>query len=490
MTLELDRRAVHWANRPAVIDHTTETTYSYADLDERATATAARLDNYGVGDGDSVVVLSRNRPALLSLLFGARRRGAVLAPVSHRLDPGTIETLLDRIDPEQVLCEPRFEELLPADCTPAGIAGIDDPDGVEPDDSPEPTPTQRDPETPLLYLHTGGTTGVPKVVVLTERQLEYNCITESAAWGLGNDDVSPIFLPLFHTGGWNLLCLPTLYTGGTVVLHREFDPETAIESIERHGGTHVFAVAAIFDAIAAHPRFATADFSTVEWWMSGGGPTPESLMEQYRERGQRFTQGYGLTEGGPNNLYCSPDRPDHEAKSHTVGKPFPDCEVRIVDDDGVPVDRGEVGELELAGPVTAEEYLHTDDGTFEDDWVSTGDLARRDEDGDIEITGRVDNRFVSGGENVSPEAIESTLERHPDVAAVAVIGIPHERWGTVPKAIVVGDASEAGLESYAADHLADFEQPHEYVFVGELPRTGPGKLDRDALRDQYGGGDP
>ena len=494
MTLALDRRAAHWATQPAVIDHTTETTYSYADLNRRADAVSEALDHYGVGDGDAVAVLSRNRPELLAMLFGARKAGAVLAPLSHRLDPGTIATLLDRIDPRLVCCESQFDELLPDEQNRERLDGIGNPEEWL-DSTAEQTSTtvvghatqHRDSERPLLYLHTGGTTGTPKIVVLTERQVEWNCITEAAAWGLGNDDVSPVLLPLFHTGGWNLLCLPTLYAGGTVVLHREFDPGTAIESIERHGGTHVFAVAAIFDAIAAHPRFEAADFSTVEWWMSGGGPTPESLMERYRNQGQQFTQGYGLTEGGPNNLYCSPARPDHEKKSQTVGRPFPDCDVRIVDEAGDPVGVGEVGELELAGPVTADEYLHTQDGTFDGEWVSTGDLARRDEDGDIEITGRVDNRFVSGGENVSPEAIEATLEGHPDVDAVAVIGIDHDRWGTVPKAIVVGDTTTAELEPFAAEQLADFEQPHEYVVVDTLPQTGPGKLDRDALRAEYGG---
>jgi fatty-acyl-CoA synthase len=220
--------------------------------------------------------------------------------------------------------------------------------------------------------------------------------------------------------------------------------------------------------------------------MSGGGPCPEAVMEPYRERDITFVQGYGLTEGGPNNLYLSPDRDDTEAKSDRVGRPFPDCEARIVDGDGTPVDGVGTGELELAGPVTADGYLDTEDGTFDGRWVSTGDVAHRDADGDYAIVGRTDNMFVSGGENVYPEDVEDTLSTHPDVADVGVTPVPHEKWGQVPCAVVVGSVSESELDAYAREHLADFEVPREYAFVDALPETGAGKLDRDALASEYG----
>jgi fatty-acyl-CoA synthase len=220
--------------------------------------------------------------------------------------------------------------------------------------------------------------------------------------------------------------------------------------------------------------------------MSGGGPTPEVTMRPYRERGATFVQGYGLTEGGPNNLYVDPGRPDAHARDDHVGRPFPDCRIQIVDEDGAPVETGRVGELEVAGPVTAASYLETSDGTFEGAWVSTGDLATRDETGDIAIVGRTDNMFVSGGENVHPESIERALESHPAVEAAGVIGIPDERWGTVPRAIVVAAVEESALRNHVAERLADYEQPTEYRFVDALPRGGPGKLDRQALEDQFG----
>lgn len=513
MTLRLDTRAGHFADATAVVDDA-ETAVSYAELDDRARDAADRLAAAGVGEGDAVVVLSRNRTELLALLFAVERLGAVLAPVSHRLPAGDVTELVDRIDPVLVIHEERFADRLPergtADREPEGAVRTTTFEAFAGRNSREShdAVARPDPESPLLYLHTGGTTGTPKVVVVTRRQVEWNCITQSAAWGLGNDDVSPVLLPLFHTGGWHLLTLPTLYVGGTVVLRREFDPGRALETVERHDGTHLFGVATILSALAEHEEFADADLSSLEWVMSGGGPTPEELLAAFRERGVPATQGYGLTEGGPSNLYVDPRRSDATAKADTVGRPFPDCEARTVDDDGEPLTVGETGELEVRGPVAAREYLATADGTFgseggtdeaefraDGEWVSTGDLAERDADGDYRIVGRVDNMFVSGGENVHPETVERALESHAAVESVGVVGIPHDRWGTVPKAVVVpaGDATDRdtldheALAAHARETLADYERPNAYVFVEALPESGAGKLDRGALVEEYGG---
>ena len=480
MTLDIDRRAAQWPQRTAVVDYTDDSRLSYADLDERAHRAARRLAARGVGPGDAVVTLSRNRPELLALLFGARRLGATLAPVSQQLPAETVGDVTDRIEPALVVHEARFEEL-------AAAVSADSVTLSEWSDVPADGDVSEDPpDEPPLYLHTGGTTGVPKVVVVSERQIEWNCITEAAAWGLGKEAVSPVLLPMYHTGGWHLLTLPTLYVGGRIVLQREFDPGAALSMIEDSGATQVFAVAAIFRAMADHPEFDSTDFSTVEWFMSGGGPTPEAVASAYRDRGETFVQGYGLTEGGPNNLYLDPSRTDAlEKAGESVGRPFPDCEVRVVDDEGRPLGAGEVGELEIAGPVAADRYLTTEDGTFDGEWVSTGDLARYDEDGDFYVVGRTDNMFVSGGENVYPETIEAALERHEAVEAVGVVPIAHERWGQVPKAIVVGDADADDLEAYARERLADYEVPRSFAFVDELPTSGPGKLDRAALRESH-----
>ena len=478
MTLSIAKRAVQWGDRRAVVDVGQDRTLSYADLADRIEELTGSLAARGVDPGERIVVLASNSADYLALLFAARRRGVTLAPVSQRLALETIATLCDRIDPALVVADDASWDLAgDTDVDRVPIADLDDVEAV-PD-------AAADSDCAPLFLHTGGTTGVPKVVPITERQLEWNAITESVAWGLDERAVTVSVLPLFHTGGWNLLTLPTLYAGGSVVIQPEFDPGRTLECIEEYGATQLFAVAAIYRSMAEHPDFDSTDLSSLEWVMSGGGPCPKAVMEPYRERDITFTQGYGLTEGGPNNLYLSPGREDTEAKSDRVGRPFPDCEARIVDGDGAPIEGEGTGELELAGPVTADSYLETEDGTFSDRWVSTGDVAHRDADGDYAIVGRTANMFVSGGENVYPEDIEDTLSTHPDVADIGITPVAHEKWGQVPKAIVVGSVSESDLDAFARDRLADFEVPNAYVFVDALPETGAGKLDRNALASEY-----
>ena len=500
MALSIAARARHWPDRTAIVDDADGTHLTYAEFADRIDRTASRLAAAGIGPGDRVVSLSRSRPELLSVLCAAALRGATIAPVSHRLPPETVATLCARIEPELVLVESGFTDLAGAvDAPQTGFALFSD--GTATSHPAEAGPSESRPETtagddrhagrqdevaPLL-LHTGGTTGTPKLVPISRRQLEWNAITESVAWGFDDRTVSVPVLPMFHTGGWNLITLPTLYAGGTIVMRPEFDPGAVLRCIEEYGVTQLFAVPAILRALAEHPSFADTDLSSVEWFMSGGGPCPGSVIESYRDRGETFLQGYGLTEGGPNNLYRSPERAQATEKPDSVGRPFPDCEARLVDADGNALHGEATGELELAGPVTADGYLATEDGTFDGGWVSTGDIARRDEDGDYYIVGRTDNMFVSGGENVYPEAIEESLERHDAVEAAAVTPIAHERWGQVPKAVVVGTVSEAELAAYSREHLADFQLPHEFEFVDAVPETGAGKLDRDTLASRYGG---
>jgi fatty-acyl-CoA synthase len=479
MTLSFRRRARQWGDRRAVVDIGRDEELSYEALADRIEELTGVLAAWGVDPGERVVVLSENTVDYFALLFAARRRGATLAPVSQRLADETIATLCDRIDPALVVAEDQFADSL-ATVQAERISFADF-------DAREPVPDARaDSDAAPLFLHTGGTTGVPKVVPVSERQLEWNAITESVAWGLSDETVTATVLPFFHTGGWNLLTLPTLYAGGTVVLQPSFDPARTLSCIEEYGVTQLFAVAAIYRTMATHSDFAGTDFSSVEWVMSGGGPCPRSVMEPYRERGITFTQGYGLTEGGPNNLYLSPDREDTAEKSDRIGRPFPDCEARIVDSDGTPIEGKGTGELELRGPVTADGYLDTEDGTFESQWVSTGDVAHRDADGDDAIVGRTDNMFVSGGENVYPEEIEETLEQHRSVEAAGVVPVAHEKWGQAAKAVVIGGIAESDIDAFARERLADFEVPKAYAFVDDLPETGAGKLDRDALRDEYG----
>jgi fatty-acyl-CoA synthase len=368
---------------------------------------------------------------------------------------------------------------------------------------------------PHLLLHTGGSTGTPKATIITHGSIAWNSLNTIASWGLRPDDVTPMVFPTFHTGGWNVITIPLFHQGGTIVIDREVEPGRVLEQIESEGATLVVAVPAVLRMMADHEDWAETDLASLRFVKSGGGPCRESVIRAWRERdgptpaddGVDLSQGYGLTECGPNN-FAMPDSWADE-KVASVGKPAMHVDARIVDDLGRPLPDGEIGELELAGQHAAAGYWRnpeeteaafgaaadTPDGTEEQPrrWVSTGDLARVDDDGFYYIEGRKKNMFVSGGENVYPPAVEDAIAEHPDVGDVVVIGIPDETWGTVGKAVVQpaggagGEPFDLGeLEAFLEDRLARFEVPKALAFVEELPMSGPSKIDRQAVEDEFG----
>ncbi|APW99111.1 long-chain fatty acid--CoA ligase [Halobiforma lacisalsi AJ5] len=505
------RRASLSPDRTAVIDETEGEAYTYADLDDRANATARLLESVGVDEGERVAVVSRNRVEAFDLFFATGKLGAILAPLSYRLAPPELAELLDLVEPRLLVIESPFVEriehaLARADVDPIvfelaadEIAGGWDlyADRVPDDGSPVET-AERSLSDPHLLLHTGGSTGTPKETTITHGSIYWNSFNTITAWGLRPDDVAPMVFPIFHTGGWNVLTLPFFNMGGTLIIDREVEPDRVLEQIDRHGATVLVAVPAVLRTMARHDGWERADLSTLRFVKSGGGPCRDAIVRAWRNRGVEFSQGYGLTECGPNN-FAMPDEWANE-KVASVGKPVMHTDVRVVDDDGRVLETGEIGELELAGPHAAAGYWG-DSGegeeTFADGWVSTGDLARRDEDGFYHIEGRKKNMFISGGENVYPPEVEDEIADHPAVAEVLVIGVPDDQWGTVGKAVVepAEDAeTEDGtpltlreLEAYLDGRLARFKIPKYLEFVDEMPTSGPSKLDRAAVKDRFGG---
>ncbi len=539
------RRAALSPTRTAIVDAGTDSTYTYADLEQRATQTAALLGEYGVSDGERVALVSRNRIEAFDCFFGTGKTGGVLAPLSHRLAPPTLAALLETIDPRLLIVESpfvepveaaleavadgtepavlelevdgatkrwdSFAEQLPEASLEAGSDGGSTGRGRSRSLSPSPTLSLEDPH---LLLHTGGSTGVPKVTTITHGSIYWNSLNTITAWGLSADDLTPMVFPLFHTGGWNVLSIPLIHMGATLVIDREVDAGRILTHIESHGATVLVAVPTVLRSLTTHPHWADTDLSTLRFVKSGGGPCRESVIRAWRERDIDISQGYGLTEIGPNNFAMPDAWPDGKVSS--VGKPVMHADARIVDAEGSVLEGGETGELELRGPHAAAGYwgaTDSDESTFDGDWVSTGDLARVDADGFYHIVGRKKTMFVSGGENVYPPAVEDAIADHPAVADVVVIGVADEQWGTVGKAVVEpaegwgGGSSnpdadaDAGADATAtADQppltlseltgflegrLSRYAMPAHLEFVDELPTSGPSKIDRAAVEEQF-----
>ena len=507
------RRAKLSPDRVGLVDATTDHEFTYAELDDRADAAARLLSERGIEHGDRVATLSRNRPALVDLFFATGKLGVALAPLSHRLAPPEVATLLSDTDPAAVVVEPETADLA---ATAMAEAGLDDPvvfvagddevavaetaadlggtayESALPLDGPSDEAVERPPvalSDPHLLLHTGGSTGTPKQTVVPHRAIYWNSMTTIAAWGLRGDDLTPMPFPLFHTGGWNVLTVPLFHMGGTVVIAREFDPEQVLGVIDRRDASVLVAVPAVLRMMSEHEAWTATDLSSLRFAKSGGGPCRQSVLEAWWDRGVDLSQGYGLTECGPNNFAMPDDWPREKAAA--VGVPAPHVSARVVDEDGARVDRGDVGELELSSPAAADGYLDAPAetaATFGDGWVSTGDLARVDADGYFHIEGRKKNMYVSGGENVFPVEVENALTDHPAVREAVVVGGPDETWGTVGKAVVVGDESLtlAALREFLDGRLAGFKHPKHLAFVEELPYSGPDKIDREAVQDRFG----
>jgi fatty-acyl-CoA synthase len=509
-----ERRAQLTPDRVGLVDAETGEEYTYAELDRRANRTARLLRAHGVGEDDRVAVVSRNRPELVDLYFATAKLGAVLAPLSHRLAPPELAALLADTEPAMLVVEEPFAGdirtavgegplgaelstlLVSDDADPGGESGRDetDHDGqFEPYDASSHDGGQveavdRALSDPHLFLHTGGSTGLPKQVVQTHGGILWNAFNTILSWGLRPDDTTPMVFPLFHTGGWNVLTIPLFQLGGTVVLTREVDPGQVLELVESRSATVLVAVPAVLRFMVEHDDWAGTDLSSLRFVKSGGGPCRESIIDAWTDRGVSISQGYGLTECGPNN-FAMPEGFPRE-KTDTIGVPGMYVDARVVDDDGAELPTGEVGELELASPHAGDRYWRAETETEETfgDWVSTGDLASVDDDGYVSIEGRKKNMFVSGGENVFPPEIEDAITDHPAITEAVVIPVPDEKWGQVGKAVVESDEQLTlpALQEFLDGRLARYKFPRALAVVDEIPTSGVSKIDRTAVAEQFG----
>lgn len=500
------RRAMLTPTREALYDATDNRRFTYADLDERANRVGTYLiEQLGLRPGDVVSFISRNRVEPIDLYFATGKIGLILAPLSYRLGVPELNHLLSRIQPKAFFYEEHFRSLVeklefPKSIKTTIVFGSADSEyeRMVLQAPPKPVTRPKSMNAIHLYIHTGGTTGLPKICLITYRQMLWNSLNIIVSGGgqHGVNQKELLTFPLFHIGGWNTVT-PVFHMGGHVTLIREFNPDLILELIERERITHFGGVEAMLRMIANSPRFAQTDLSSLEYISSAGAPCSADVMRPFWERGIKLTQSYGLTEGGPSNFFFVPlgrDWKTIQEKSQSIGFPMFHCEYKLVDPKtGQPVAVGEIGELWFRGPHTFEGYLNDPEKTQKvldsEGWVHSGDLARQDEDGFVYIVGRVDDMYISGGENICPEEVERVLIQHPAIAQVAVVGVPDEQWGQVGLAAIVlkpgASVSEDELKQFCREQLGAFRVPKYFKFVQELPLSGPGKINRKILREKF-----
>ena len=491
----LDRREQLSPDHIALVDVTTGVRLTYRDLNLRARALATLLaERHGVRQSDRVAILAANCPEYLDALFACALLGAILVPLNWRLTVPELRGILSDCEPVLLLHDAAYRA---AAVMVSGLGdgppllALGDFPGADAELAARATPFDTAyGEEIALILYTSGPTGVPKGAMLSHRMLTWNAINTQVSWGLREIDMAPVFSPFFHAGGLNVLTTPLFQLGGTIVLLRDSTPAAVLEAIARERCTLVFAVPAVFQALLEHPDFASTDFSSVRFCITGGASCPPPILDAFARRGIEFRQGYGLTEVGVNCFSLAPDEALRKAGS--VGRPVFHSRARIVDGDDRDVAPGAVGELVLAGPHVCSGYWRRPEATAEayrGGWWHTGDLVRCDAEGYYYIAGRKKDMYISGGENVYPAEVEGVLAAHPAVAEVAVLGMPDPKWGEVGLAVVVprvpGALTEQEVIAYCDGKLARYKVPRRIVFCDALPRNAMGKVVKAELAARY-----
>ncbi|MEM7275245.1 MAG: long-chain-fatty-acid--CoA ligase [Actinomycetota bacterium] len=486
-------------------------TWTYGELDVEADRVAQALLAAGVGPQDRVAFLDKNAPEYFSFLFGAGKVNAVTVAVNWRLAAPEMEYILNNAEAKVLLIGEEFLDHLTrmdlATVTTTVVIGTggDLVDyetwiaGHEPIDPALPAA----PDDTCYQLYTSGTTGLPKGVELTNRNFFSMLPAGSAEWHFDQDSVNLVAMPLFHIAGsgWGVV---GLFNGGSNVLLRDIDPAAILELIPAHGITNALLVPAVLQFLWMTPGIDSTDFSTMRAMVYGASPiTEEVLVGSMKAMGCKFIQAYGLTEttGGITILRADDHDPgdDRADLLRSAGEPWGDVELRIVDP-GTGEDRpdGEVGEIWCRSVQNMKGYWANPDATAEVfpegrdqdglGWFRTGDAGYL-RDGYLFIHDRVKDMIVSGGENVYPAEIENVLMAHPEVADVAVIGVPSEKWGETVKAIITPtaghDPSADDLIAYTRERLAHYKCPTSIDRIDVIPRNPSGKILKTELRAPY-----
>jgi fatty-acyl-CoA synthase len=501
-------------------DAITGRTLTYAQLEGRCARAAEALTGLGIVCGSRVAILCRNRIEFFEIMFACGKLGAILVPLNWRAPVAELAGIMTDCTPDLVVFG--REEAETARAISRGISGLSldyaapasSPAGWSEQDSegsafdgnghagedagapyyermletavPQPNLRSWRGDAIWFLSYTSGTTGAPKGVMQTYQMSAVNAFHVTQAFDLHARDTTLNFLPLFHTAGIQLVTLPTLIAGGTVVIMPAFDEDRVLALMPR--ADIFFGVPAIYQALALNPKFDATDFSHVRTWGCGGAPLPDVLVEKYAAKGVRVCNGYGMTETGPTAFIAAPE--DSLTKIGSVGKPQMLLDVRIVDADGVDVTDGEVGEIWMRGPGLTPGYWDKPEETKKafsiDGWLKSGDLGRRDADGCYYVAGRIKEMYISGAENVYPAEIENVLARHPSVLEAAIIGVPDEKWGEVGHAFIMlrpgaAPLSAADLIQFCRANVVAYKAPRHVTFVDDFPRTAAGKIRKHLL---------
>jgi fatty-acyl-CoA synthase len=507
--MEFARRARRlYADREAVVDE--DLRLSYAQFFERCDRWSSALQKLGVRQGDRVAYIAPNTHAHLEAYYAVPQIGAVLVPINYRLIPDEFEYIINHCG-AKVVCA-HADYIGPVDSIRSRLTGVEHFVALEgsgkgwtdyettlaasaPDfEHPEIA------ETDLLTInYTSGTTARPKGVMITHRNAYLNIMGTLVHHHLTPGDRYLWTLPMFHANGWTFTWINTARGMANICLRR-VEPRLIFKLIKDESVTMFCAAPTVLIGIANAPEEVRAGAPRgVRLFTAGAPPAAATIELVERELGWELTHVYGLTETAPLITFCEP-RPEHgrlslqdraRIKARQGVELVSSGELRVVDENGneVPRDGETLGEIIVRGNVVMKGYYDDPEATnaaIKNGWFRTGDAAVVHLDGYVEIRDRFKDVIISGGENISSVEVEGCLLRHPAVQEVAVVGMPHDRWGESPHAFVIlrtgAATTEAELKQHVRGQLAHFKTPQWITFVEELPKTATGKVQKNVLR--------
>lgn len=471
---------------------------TYRDLDKAMNRVAAALQREGVKPRESIAICAGTSIEYACAFLGALRAGVAVAPIAPSSTAESIVEMVADCGAKVFFLDGGVGNEL-ADrlgAVKAKLVGLDDSapgvrydQFIAPEDA-KPTPVTIAEDMPFNIIYSSGTTGTPKGIVQSFG-MRFGHVARAVAMGYGPDAVTLLSTPLYSNTTL-VSFFPTLGLGGTVVLMKKFDAGKYLELAQKHRATHTMLVPVQYARLMAREDFDSYDLSSFAMKFCTSAPFSAALKADVLKRWPGgLVEYFGMTEGGGTCVLIAHVYPD---KLHTVGQPAPGHDIRVIDEEGHELPRGEIGELVGRSDLVMSGYHNRKEQTDAATWISpeglafirTGDVGRFDAEGFVELMDRKKDMIISGGFNIYPSDLEAVLRQHPDVADVAVVGVPSAEWGETPVAFIVSRGADAEtLRAFANERVGKTQRISAVRLIDELPRSHIGKILKRELRDAY-----
>lgn len=493
--------------------------FTFADLSGRVNRLGNALISLGINKGDRVAALMVNCNQCVEVYFACAKIGAVYVPMNYRAKGNELTYMLNSADARVIFIGERYLELVDSIKTSlisiekfisvdGPASGKDNYEALLKNSSADDIFTEINDDDMTILMYTAGTTGFPKGVMLTHQSFSIYVLQNVTPPDPDTRENNILTVPLYHIAGIQAM-MAAIYGGRTLVIQRQFDAIEWMKLVQRERVNRAMMVPTMLKLLIENPKFNDFDLSSLKVITYGAAPMPLEVIKKAIRvfPGVSFINAFGQTETASTITALNPE--DHVISGATeeekarklkrlssIGKPMADVEMKVMDEQGNELPYGLTGEIVARGPRVMSGYWKDEEKTKKtidaDGWVHTGDMGYRDEEGYFFLAGRATDMIIRGGENISPEELENVIYSHPKINEVAVIGVPDEEWGEVPKAICVLRPGNEGTKpeeimEYCRQNLASYKRPRVVEFVKELPRNAVGKVLKRTLREQHGG---